>query len=83
MGFNVNEDGSVTRFDTSNNAGYNQPESPKEEPGCFGLICSFLFPIVGLIIYFNQKDKVNNASYYLWAAGVSFAIGFFMNIVGS
>jgi len=75
MGYRINEDGSVTRYEESGNNSSNAPESPKEEPGCLGLFFSFVFPIIGLIIYFNQKDKVNNASYYLWAAGVSFAIG--------
>mgnify|MGYP003181512365 CR=1 FL=1 len=79
MGYNINEDGTVTRFDVESN----QQESPKEEPGCFGLICSFLFPIIGVIIYFNQKDKVDNASYYLWAAGISFVIGLILSAAGS
>lgn len=67
MGY-INEDGTVYRGDS-------QPEKPKEGPGCFGLIFSFLMPIVGVILYFTKKDEIENASYYLWAAGISFVIG--------
>lgn len=40
----------------------------KEKAGVFALICSFLWPIVGLICYFVNKSKVENASAYLWSA---------------
>lgn len=41
---------------------------PEEEAGCIGLVCSFLFPLVGIILYFVKKKDVYNASSYLWAA---------------
>lgn len=37
----------------------------KGKAGIFALICSFLFPIVGVIIYFVQKDKVADPVKYL------------------
>lgn len=77
MGYKINNDGSVTRFENDNNS-----QTSQEGPGCFGLLCSFLFPIIGVIIYFNQKDKVNNASYYLWAAGAGFVIGLIISAMG-
>lgn len=81
MGYNVNEDGTVTR----NNGSYdknNQPERSKEEAGCFALICSFLWPIVGLILYFTKKDDVRNPEAYLIASGVGFALGMIIGIAG-
>lgn len=77
MGYKINDDGSVTRFEKDNNS-----QTPQEEPGCLGLLCSSLFPIIGVLIYFNQEDKVNDASYYLWAAGASFVIGLIISAIG-
>lgn len=77
MRYKINNDGSVTRFENDNNS-----QTPQEEPGCLGLLCSSLFPIIGVIIYFNQKDKVNNVSYYLWAAGAGFVIGLIISAIG-
>lgn len=82
MGYYLNEDGTVTR----NNGSYsenNQPERSKEEAGCFALICSFLFPIVGLVIYFTKKDDVKNPEAYLIAAGVGFILGIIMQIAAA
>ena len=47
----------------------------QERAGILALICSFLFPIVGVIIYFVNKDKVSNPSAYLIAAAIGFALG--------
>lgn len=52
----------------------------KEKAGCLGIGASFLFPLVGVIIYFSNKDKVENASAYLIAAGISFALGMIMRL---
>ena len=46
----------------------------QEKAGVFAVICSFLFTIVGVIIYFVNREKVTNPSAYLIAALVSFAI---------
>ena len=50
-------------------------EEKNEKAGVFALICSFLFPLVGIICYFVNKKKVENASSYLWAAQGGFAKG--------
>lgn len=43
-------------------------EEKNEKAGVFALICSFLFPLVGIVCYFVNKKNVENASSYLWAA---------------
>ena len=48
----------------------------KEKAGVFAVICSFLLPIVGVILYFVNKNKVENPSAYLIAAAVSFGMVF-------
>lgn len=52
-----------------------------EKAGIIGLIFSFLIPIVGVIIYFVQKNKVVNAASYLWAALAGFVLGLILNFV--
>ena len=37
------------------------PEAEKNA-GCFGIGCSVLFPIVGVILYFAQKKSVRKIS---------------------
>ena len=37
------------------------PEAEKNA-GCFGIGCSVLFPIVGIILYFAQKKSVKRIS---------------------
>ena len=49
--------------------------------GTIALICSFLFPIVGVICYFVNKDKVENASAYLYCALGGFAIGVLLRVI--
>ena len=44
------------------------------------LVCSFLFPIIGVIIYFVQKDKVVDSVKYLYAAGAGFVVGLLMGL---
>lgn len=50
-----------------------------ERAGCWGIGCSLLFPIAGVVLYYTQKDKVENAKVYLWCAlaGFILAIIFF------
>ena len=45
-----------------------------EKAGKFALICSYLIPIVGIICYFVNRNKVENASSYLWAACAGFLV---------
>lgn len=47
-----------------------------ERAGVVALIFSFIFPIVGFVIYFVNRKKVENPSAYLTAA----VIGVFFNI---
>lgn len=44
---------------------------------CFGLIVSFLIPIVGIVCYFAQRDRVENPNVYLYAA----FWGFILNLI--
>lgn len=53
----------------------------KGKAGIFALICSFLFPIVGVIIYFVQKDKVADPVKYLYAAGAGFVVSLLMGML--
>ena len=57
-------------------------EEKTEQAGLFALICSFFFPIVGVICYFVNKKEVKNASAYLWAALTGFVIGIILRFVG-
>lgn len=50
-------------------------EEKENKAGVFALICSVLFPIVGIICYFVNKKDVVNASAYLVAAGIGFFCG--------
>ena len=50
-----------------------------EKAGCWGIGFSILFPIIGVILYFNQKNKVENAKVYLWCALISFIIGWYFS----
>jgi len=53
----------------------------KQKAGVFALICSFFFPIVGIIIYFVNKKNVENPSSYLWAALGGFIVGFILRML--
>lgn len=54
-----------------------------EKTGCWGIglsiLLSILFPIVGIILYFNQRNKVESAKVYLWCALISFIIGWYFS----
>lgn len=56
-------------------------ENNQEKAGVFALICSFLFPIVGLIIYAVNRKTVSNPNAYLIAAGAGFALGMMLKII--
>ena len=47
----------------------------KERAGVFAQICSFLFPLVGIICYFVNRKEVENASNYLYCALGGFVLG--------
>lgn len=48
----------------------------EEKAGVFAVIISALLPLVGVILYFVNKDKVQNPSAYLIAAGLSVGLVF-------
>lgn len=57
-------------------------EAPqKEDAGWLGIGASFLFPLIGIIIYFSQRDEVNNPSAYLWGAFAGFAAGLIIRLI--
>lgn len=57
--------------------------TPQEEnkAGCLGIGCSFLFPIVGFILYFAQKGSVSNPSAYLYGALTSIVINLLLQAI--
>lgn len=40
----------------------------EKRAGCIGIALSFIFPIVGIILYFVRKKSMANAYAYLYAA---------------
>lgn len=58
-------------------------EETSERAGIVALIFSFLMPIVGVICYFVNKDKVENPSSYLFAALAGFVIGLLLRFAGA
>lgn len=53
----------------------NNYNADKPKVGIGLLIVSFLFPLIGVILYFVKKEKVSNPKDILKWAGVSFALG--------
>jgi len=47
-------------------------EKELKKAGYFGLVMSFMFPIVGVILYFYNKKRVIDPIAYLVIAGISF-----------
>ncbi len=58
-------------------------EEKVEKAGVFALICSFLFPLVGIICYFVNKKTVKDASSYLWAALGGFVLSIIVRAAAS
>lgn len=59
----------------------NEEVQEKEEAGCLGIGASVLFPIIGIIIYFSQRNVVKNPGAYLWGALAGFIIGIILSAV--
>lgn len=53
----------------------------ENKAGVIALICSFLFPIVGVILYFVKKEKVENAKAYLYSALGGFGVGIIIRVI--
>ena len=49
--------------------------------GKFALVFSALFPIVGIIIYFVQRNNVLDAGKYAKWAGIGFLVGLISNFL--
>ena len=60
----------------------NTPYQPQVKAGCLGLLFSFLFPIIGIIIYYVKRDSVSNPKAYLYAALLMTAIGMLIGLFG-
>ena len=61
----------------------NENNTPyQEKAGCIGILISFLFPIIGIILYFVKKDSVSNASAYLYAALFMIILGMIVGLFG-
>lgn len=60
---------------------YLPPAPPKGKAGCWGIVGSFLIPILGVILFFTMKDKVEDTKPYLYAAIAGFVIGLILNFV--
>ena len=60
---------------------YLPPAPPKGKAGCWGIVGSFLIPILGLILFFVMKDKVEDTKPYLYACIAGFVIGLILNFV--
>ena len=54
---------------------YEKLYAKNNNASCFAIICSFIMPIVGVICYFVQRDRVENPNSYLHAAFWGFLIG--------
>lgn len=50
-------------------ADYQNSDQEPERAGALGLVISFLFPIIGFILAFAQKNAVENSEAYAKAAG--------------
>ena len=50
----------------------------KKKVGVLGCVFSFLIPIVGVICYFVQKDRVENPKTYLWCALCGFILNYIL-----
>ena len=53
----------------------------QEKAGVFALICSFLFPLIGFIVYFVNRKEVSNSSAYLYAAVGGMVFGMILKAI--
>lgn len=61
----------------------NTPQQDEKNAGCFGIGCSVLFPIIGIILYLVQEKSVNNPSAYLYGALAGFVIGLILRAIAA
>lgn len=71
----------VTHEEATISPAVEEPEDTLEEVGFGGKLISFLFPIVGVILYFvNKDDRKNPKDYLIWAL-IGFIIGVVCNMM--
>ncbi|MBR1889668.1 MAG: hypothetical protein IJ816_03465 [Alloprevotella sp.] len=61
----------------------NPQQEPVESAGCLGIGASVLFPIVGIICYFVQKDTVRNPGAYLYGSLAGALIATFFHLLAN
>ena len=71
-GYQVNEYGEIIRETVNESEG---------RAGVFALIISFIFPLIGVFIYFINKGNVVNPNTYLYAAGLGFVFGLLLSFL--
>ncbi len=84
-GYTIKDDGTIVRNKIENlkkKIVEKETESVKKESaGLAELIVSFLFPLIGVICYFIRKNKVDNASAYLYSALGGFVLSFILSVI--
>lgn len=61
----------------------NTNSQKEENAGCLGIGFSFLIPLIGFILYFTQKDSVNNPNAYLYSALAGMGLSLFMTAISA
>ena len=54
----------------------------EEKVGNFALVCSFVIPIIGIIYYFVNRKKIEDALFYPWVAVIGFVFGGWFRLLG-
>lgn len=61
-----------------------EPDTASDKLGTVPTIISFLFPIIGIILYFcNKKSKPNKAKSAITAAAIGFALNIIISIISN
>ena len=60
---------------------YRDGNNEPDKAGKFGLFFSTLIPLVGIIMFFVQNNKVTDGNKYAKWAGIGFLVAFFGNIL--
>jgi tetrahydromethanopterin S-methyltransferase subunit B len=58
-------------------------ETNDNKAGVLALIISFLFPLVGVIIFFVKRKSVVNSGAYLGAAVAGFIVGIILRAIAA
>lgn len=60
--------------DLSRQTVYYDEDKESDKAGVLGLICSALFPVVGVVLFLANKNRVENRYLYLVVAAIAFFI---------